>query len=133
MPELLGKTVRIQVDSSSRVTGVVVAQTADTLTLKADDGRAYSTAIANIRHAERYAPRRHGWLALAGFVAGGARGTAAGVYSANRGIAKCQVGPGDHGMCGLEYLTVPVYTLGGVVVGTTVGGLWKLPHWEPLF
>ena len=133
IPQLLGSSVRIQVDSSARVSGIVVGQTTDSLTLRVADTLGYSASLAHVRHVERYAPHRSGLLALGGFLAGGALGYVVGGYAMNRGIAKCEATPGHGDMCALDPITVPVYTLGGAVVGTVVGALLKLPHWEPLF
>ena len=133
IPRLLGSNVRIQVDSSPRVSGIVVGQTTDSLTLSVDDRLGYSAALAHVRHIEQYAPHRSGLLALGGFLAGGALGYVVGGYAMNRGIANCEATPGHGDLCGLDPVTVPVYTLGGALVGTVVGALLKLPHWEPLF
>lgn len=134
VPRLLGSSVRIEVDSSPRLSGVVVRQSTDSLTLRAEGGAlGYSVALAHVRHVERYAPRRSALLALGGFLAGGALGYVVGGYAMNRGIAHCLSVPGHGDMCAFDPFTVPVYTLGGAVAGTVVGALVKLPHWEPLF
>jgi hypothetical protein len=134
LPPLLGSKVRIEVDSSPRSPGVVVQQTPDSLTVQVDgDEVGYSVAVANIRHAAHYAPHRSALLALGGFLAGGALGYVAGGYAMNSGIAHCRATPGHNDMCGFDPISVPLYTIVGLVVGTSVGALVRLPHWEPLF
>ena len=134
LPPLLGSRARIQVDGAPQFSGVVVGQTADSLTLQvAGDMPGRSFPLAHVRRVERYAPRRSFALALAGFVAGGAVGYVVGGYEMNRGIARCEATPGHGDLCGLDPVTLPLFTLGGVVLGALGGGLVKLPHWERVF
>lgn len=114
------------------MTGVVVAQGVDSLTLQVKNGAAYSIVVGHLQHLERYAPQRNGVHALAGLLVGGTLGYFAGAYATNRGTARCEASPGHGDMCGLEALTLPVYTIAGALAGTAVGALLKLPHWEPL-
>lgn len=134
LPRLLGSNVRIESDSGYRVSGLVVGQIADSLTLRRDGVAVdYSASLAHVRHVERYAVRRSALLALGGFLAGGAVGYVAGGYATHRGTARCEATPGHRDICGLDPVTVPLYTVSGAVVGTVVGALLKLPNWEPLY
>jgi hypothetical protein len=134
LPRLLGARVRIEVDTSVSISGVVIRQTTDSLTIRLPGSDLdYPAPLAVVRHVERYTPRGSALLVLGGFVAGGSLGYVLGGYATSHGTAQCRATSGHNDMCALDPVTLPAFTLGGALLGLVVGDLLKLPHWEPLY
>jgi hypothetical protein len=72
------------------------------------------------------------WTAVAGAVVGLGAGTALGVVETRRGEAHCREQP-NHDMCGLEALAIPIYMLGGSVIGAVGGVFVEFDHWETVW
>jgi len=89
--------------------------------------------MVEVRHVERYGPRRSARYALGGLVAGGVLGALGGALWASHDAAQCRRQTPSNDLCGLAGIAIPFSTLGGAVVGTVVGALVKVPGWETLF
>jgi hypothetical protein len=133
VPPLLGSRVRIEADSQ-RLSGVVIRQSTDSLTLRADgDSLVYPLAVADLWHLDKHVRRRSARSALAGFAIGGVLGFVSGAIDAHYSFVQCERRPGENDLCGLAGIAIPVYTFGGAVIGTVVGGLVKHSRWESVF
>jgi hypothetical protein len=133
---LEGERVRLSVQTpTSTIEGTVMRQTADSIIIRlADRPRADTTlAFLDLRRIEAAFRERSVWGSVAGAVAGFGAGLWLGVAASRRAEAHCRQQPGNHDLCALDPVTVPVYSIGGAVVGL-VGGMFPRFHrWETVW
>ena len=133
---LEGERVRVHLQASaSMLEGTVHRQTSDSIGIRLADrpGRDTVLSYRDLRSIDASFRQRTMWAPLAGAVVGLGAGIGLGLAAMRHGEAHCRQQPGNHDMCGLDLFTVPIYSIGGTVVGF-VGGLFlKFDHWETVW
>jgi hypothetical protein len=135
-PELSGRFVRVHLRDSVALEGTVMRQVPDSFVIQrtTDTGTSDTTlSFSGAARVEARVPRRSGWWLLGGVAAGFAVGVAGGQAASRHTEAHCREQPGSHEFCGLDYWTVPLYALGGAVVGGIGAIFLHRERWELLW
>lgn len=117
------------------IEGTVTRQTADSIGVRIADRPGPDTAVAyhDLRRIEVAFRRRSVWASVAGAVAGFGAGLGLAGPAMRRSEAQCRQQPGNHDMCGLDPVTIPVYTITGAVVGFVGGFFLRFDSWETVW
>ena len=123
----VGSRVRVESSQHALVTGNVRSFSTDTIVL-GTCGHCIPLMLPmrEITSIEvstgQYLPGTH---IIGGALVGLVAGASYAWYTAARDTRNCHDGP-----CGLAYLAVPVFGMGGGLIGGIVGGLWRSERWE---
>ena len=133
------RTVRVAVGSKVRVrpagdsvwrVGLLTSSTPDTLRLRSCDSCMVDVySLSSLRAIEvKVGERRSGSAVGMGAVLGGMIGIGAGWFYGWRATRGCA--PTDD-LCGLAYLAIPFFAVGGVAIGAALGSTVRKDDWQP--